>query len=227
MANPSGGTPRRTPRGTRAWWGVAGCWGVFVLTSTSAGHERVGFPVGRLLLGAVSFAGGVLLLLVARGRAHRPARTTALCALLGVAAVFVAVLVTAAHDSATRSANVQHHGLRVHGTVTSVQETTRTDVSETHGERTRVTGSVITVQLDEELQGRQRTTVRTSGPVAYRKGSGLVVLVDPRDVGYAELPGHAASPSAAWVLLLGGALLAWTALVVGVLRTPAARSDAG
>jgi hypothetical protein len=121
----------------------------------------------------------------------------------------VLVLVTfdlakSTYDGGTVSQRVQHHGIASPGSVVSVQNTRHGGVS-VRGTGTWWTSS-ITVALSEPVDGTDTTTVSYPTYSPLRHGDTVNVLIDPRHLEYAELPGKPNVGSRNW--LLAGALAA-------------------
>lgn len=223
------------------------CWRWFLLSTSAAARTTTGFPWLTLLVGVASFAGGLLLLGVAfrslgshdAGTGDvgprdvglpwsRPLPLLGLLALLGVAATFLGVLTVALHDDGSRSSAVQHHGVRARGVVTAVHAMTVTSDSGRYGTTIRVTSYLDDVALASPVRGVRVTTVHAPRFKVLRKGAGVEVLLDPRDLSYAEIPGAPMTAKSGWVYLLVGSLAAWLGLVVALYRrcaTPSSRPD--
>lgn len=105
------------------------------------------------------------------------------------------------HAHAERSSEVQHHGIPRIATVTGV---------ENHFHSSRGGGfytADIFVSLSQPVDGRTGTTVHYPGRVQEPTGSSISVLIDPADLGYAELPGSPATQNLSWIILLVVAVL--------------------
>jgi hypothetical protein len=188
----------------------------------------VSFAVGLFVLVRHGRAGGQRRTEgFARGRfGRRPLGSVAvvgLCAALGIAAVFLAVLTTGLHDSGARSSEVQQRGVRDPGIVLGVKVGTYTRFSKNYGFRTTVTSTVVAVQLDHPIRGAAQTTVHSPRAVALRVGAPVTVLVDRKDPSYAEFPGKPLHSSWGWVVLLVGSVAAWAALAAWALTAGGTR----
>ena len=129
---------------------------------------------------------------------------------LGVVTVVLVVLAVAGVSSWQRSHETQAHGLRATGVVTSlvvVNHSSRYSSYDTYN---------LVVKLTPPVRGRQSTVVNTnyeSPPASV--GQRVEVLVDPNDLGYAELPDAPVATISntiaplAFVVVIGGAL-AWS-----------------
>lgn len=76
----------------------------------------------------------------------------------------------------------------------------------------------VTVDLRVPVGGRVSTVVNVPHTVSYATGQSLVALVDPKDPGYAELPGAPDDPHGDTPVLGAAALGAFALGVVGVVR---------
>jgi hypothetical protein len=138
--------------------------------------------------------------------------------LLGTVAVFLAVVTLSLRADETRSAEIQHHGLRLQGTVRSVHANTSTSESQRYGSVTRVTSFLYSVEFEEPFRGVDRTNLHAPASVVLKDGASVAVLVDPRDPTYAEFPGTAAFTKGGWIYVLAGSLVAWLAIIVAVFK---------
>jgi hypothetical protein len=103
-----------------------------------------------------------------------------------------------------KSGYTQAHGVADVATVSSV-----------HSWR----GSVsVTVTLARPVNGTTTTTVSTLNSVSFSRGARISVLVDPKDPGYAELPGSRSADGGDYVLhgVIGGIFLILGAARVAV-----------
>lgn len=107
----------------------------------------------------------------------------------------------ATHSEADRSALVQHHGIPVVATVAAVKNTYHS--SRSGGYYT----ADVRMSLSAAVAGRSETVVHYPGRVEAVTGSQLRILMDPRDPGYAEVPGTPATKSWSWVVLIVFAVL--------------------
>ena len=140
-------------------------------------------------------------------------------------ATFFAIAAAGAKSSAARSARLQHEGIRVVGTVSAVQNTLDSPRSNTQRLHFH---STVTVALPAPVRGHDHTALRFAHRASLVVGQAVTVLVDPRDPGYAEQPGHGTS-STQWKALTAAAVgTGVLALAVGwftVRRWRRARPD--
>lgn len=85
-----------------------------------------------------------------------------------------------------------------------------------HGGCTTTDSAQVTATLAQPVDGQRSTVVNIPGNVSYTAGQPISILVDPKEPGYAELPGQPYSTSGAVVgvgvlvvilFLAGGAAL--------------------
>lgn len=144
-------------------------------------------------------------------RARRFAWLLLAVALLAFA-TFFAFAAAGAKSSAARSARLQHEGIRVVGTVSGVHNTVSTQRTDTQTRRYR---SDVTVTLPAPVRGHPTTTLHFSNLTRLVVGQAVTVLVDPRDPGYAEQPGHGTSSTQWKVLTIAAVGTGGLALLVG------------
>jgi hypothetical protein len=97
------------------------------------------------------------------------------------------------YGDAARSSYTQAHGARQAARVIS-EDTTGTGKHPT---------SALAVRLSGSVNGHDTTTVHIQGAPTYSPGAPVTVVVDPRDPGYAELPGAPYTSSGSWEIPLG------------------------
>lgn len=125
-------------------------------------------------------------------------------------ASFGILLVLVGHSQAAESSFTQANGIRENATVIHVH----TDQS--YSQDGGYAATYLTVALPTPVSGRTSTVVNLSYIAGYTDGQVVTVLVNPRDPGYAELPGRPYVEGFATVLAgLGAAFM----LVVGVAMT--------
>ncbi len=123
--------------------------------------------------------------------------------------LLIACLVAMFHTiaDANRSNYVQKHGVPLSGTVTNVDEL------KSCGRYSCSYTAEITVQLAEPFQGNATTVVHYPAFSNLDPGQVVHVLVDPKQPGYAELPGSPDTKASQWVGLIFGCLLFGTLAV--------------
>jgi len=126
--------------------------------------------------------------------------------------VFFAFAAVGAKSSAARSARLERDGIRVVGTVSAVRNTL--DTTRTNTQRLRY-HSAVTVALPAPVLGHATTTLHFSNLTRLVIGQAVRVLVDPKDPGYAEQPGHGTSSTQWKVLTVAAIGTGVLALVVG------------
>lgn len=90
-----------------------------------------------------------------------------------------------------KSGYTQAHGQSRSGIVTSV--------TNHHG---KASSADVGVRLEEPVNGHAVTTVQIHALTSLKPGAAVRVLVDPKDPGYAEFPGHRYKTTASGVVLV-------------------------
>ena len=116
---------------------------------------------------------------------------------------FFTVSAVKGHSDAQRSARIQKDGIRVVGTVASVTNHRTTSNINNHY-RWHYTADV-TVALRPAVEGHDRTTLHFRRQSMLPVGQALTVLLDPEDLGHAQLPGGGTS-STQWNVMTGAAV---------------------
>jgi hypothetical protein len=113
------------------------------------------------------------------------------------------------HSQASRSNYVQHHGTVAEATVVSVDNTQHCSKSGCHYT------AALDAALSPPVDGTRTTTAHYPGFLDEFAGDKVRLLLDPRQPGYAEIPGYAFKTAIDWILFLVFALIfaAFTALV--------------
>lgn len=150
---------------------------------------------------------------MAEASSARQRTGTIVLTVLGLAALAAVIwLGVSLHAGAARSSYTQDHGVARSGVVTSVtavDHTSKYDTSTTYDYGVRldssVAGTTATVAHDPAKDLQQFST-----------GDSIDVLVDPKEPGYAELPGERVNASTWWIgpgillfVLVGLAVLIW------------------
>ncbi len=105
------------------------------------------------------------------------------------------------HGEGIRSSRVQHQGIRRTATIIAAQN---------HYHSSRGGGyytADITVTFSPPVQGQTITVVRFPGRFDAFPGQTQTILIDPKNAGYAEIPGSPSTQSWTWILLLVFAVL--------------------
>ena len=138
-----------------------------------------------------------------RGRRHYgPVGTSVIAAVFGVATVGLAVGSVSTHSQGVRSAFVQSHGVRAAAVVDTVDNTQHCSRSGCN-----YTAAVI-VTLKAPVRGAGTTVVHYPDYSDLLSGESVVVLVDPTQTAYAELPGVKFVNTGDWVVLAIMAIIA-------------------
>jgi len=129
--------------------------------------------------------------------------------LTAVTGVCLFGVIVSYHDG-QRSSQVQHHGIHATTTVVSVHNTYTTSRSGNYYTATML------VSLANPVDSHATSTVHYPGRLHDQAGQTVQVLLDPKNPGYAELPGSPNTPSRGWILVLvalfivaSAALLFW------------------
>lgn len=136
----------------------------------------------------------------------------------------------ALRSSAALSSYVQDHGVRRTAVIQSVNNIEHTSThsvgtgASKHQETTTSYTAEVLVRLAAPVGGRTQTTVHVPDYENAGQGETLTVLVNPKDPGYAELPGApSTSPILPMIFLIVGSVLLVIAVVAGVLAVRALR----
>ncbi len=150
-----------------------------------------------------------------RGRRHYgPAGTSVIAAVFGAATIGLAVGAASTYSQGVRSAFVQSHGIpaaAIVDTVDNTQQCSRSSCDYT---------AAIVVTLKAPVRGATTTVVHYPDSSDLVSGESIVVLVDPQQPGYAELPGTKFVNAGDWVIL---AIMAIVVASLTVLEVQAAR----
>ena len=173
--------------------------------------------------GQFPFRGSVASISRGRSLSGRAAGLIAVLIVLFIGAIFIIVSV-ALRSPAARSSFVQAHGIRREAVILNVDNIAHTSTSTTGSGSSRHTVTSITytaevlASLADPVGGQARTTVRVPRYETDGPGDTLTVLVDPRDPGYAELPGSPSIPAVLpAIFLVVGAVLAVVAITGSAL----------
>lgn len=103
-----------------------------------------------------------------------------------------------------RSSYTQAHGASRQASILTVRNIQHQSHSQHGGTHTWYTAQ-MSVSLNEPVGGLSQTTVQVPHSVSYESGQTVTVLVDPREPGYAELPGVPDVTAGDWYGMLAGA----------------------
>jgi hypothetical protein len=143
-----------------------------------------------------------------RRRHYSPASSLIAVVIFGTFTVGLVIGAFVVKADGARSAFTQHHGIPATGIVTHVNDI------EDCGRSSCSWHSKITVHLRTPVRGATTTVVNYPDRSEVSAGDEVQILVDPRELGYAEFPGSPSVQSWQWILMLGiaavfGALAAW------------------
>lgn len=139
---------------------------------------------------------------VLRRRRHHfgPLGTMVFCLVEFSATAAFVILTISSHSQDARSSFVQHHGTKAGGVVRSIDNRTICD-PDPRGAHTCFPSAGITVSLTAATDRVRTTTVHHAGPSHVHIGERISVLLDPRQPGYAELPGAPYRRAGGWILV--------------------------
>ena len=133
-------------------------------------------------------------------RHYGPVTTGVITGLFAVGTIALVVGAISSYSQGARSGFVQAHGTRASATVQSVDNTehcSRSGCSYT---------AAIAVTLSPPVDGAAATTVHYPGYSDLIPNEQVIVLVDPQQPGYAELPGDRFVTSWEWIILAAAAI---------------------
>ena len=133
---------------------------------------------------------------------------------LFIGVIFV-VVSFGVRSQAAKSSYVQDHGVQRTAVILSVNNIESTDTewvgtgSSRHQETTTSWTAEVVVRLAAPVGGQTQTTVHVPNRESDGPGTTLTVLVDPKEPGYAELPGSPSIPPIlpTIFLIVGSALI--------------------
>ena len=130
-----------------------------------------------------------------RGRRYGPVGTSVILGLQVIVALALVAGAISTYSQASRSSYVQHHGTEAGATVGSVDNTQ-------HCSRSGCDWTAaIAVSLSPPVDGTHSTVVHYPDYSDLSAGDRVTVLVDPKQPGYAELPGSPFQSAWAWIVL--------------------------
>jgi len=133
----------------------------------------------------------------ARGRRrYGPVGTSVILGIFVAGAVGFLVGAISSHSQAVRSSYVQHHGTSANAIVDSVVNTEHCSKNGCN-----YTAAIL-VTLSPPVDGARTTVVHYPDFSDLFTGEQVTVLVDPKQPGYAELPGATFESSWVWIVLL-------------------------
>lgn len=181
------------------WTGVLGALVIMVLGvacgwwAVHLEHRLRGHPAGKIALNPVAAGPRRASWRTPRRRRNGPVARAVFLGLWTAATVILAVTAVSLHSQGNRSSFVQAHGAPRSATVT------RVDNIEHHGKYSAWYTAEIYATFLPPVDGRAITEVYVPKQVDYSLGQQVPVLVDPRQPGYAELPGTPGVTAGNWI----------------------------
>jgi hypothetical protein len=123
---------------------------------------------------------------------NSPVRALAGGVILILAGMIVALFVLASRSAVARSSYTQANGVRDRATVS---EARNQGCEHKRAQDPCAPSATVWVRLDEPVAGTTDSVVSVPHTVPFSAGQSIPVLVDPKDPGYAELPGQPSAPS--------------------------------
>lgn len=117
-------------------------------------------------------------------RAPGPYSLVYIAVILALVTAYTGYFAVTTNADYARSHRVQLHGIRATGVTTSV-----TNVEDNQTKEVSYSAR-ISVELSAPLEGQTRTTVHLPHRSSAVAGQAILLLLDPRDPTYAELPGQ-------------------------------------
>ncbi|MGH3164509.1 MAG: hypothetical protein ACRDN0_01275 [Trebonia sp.] len=166
-------------------------------------HRLRGLPPGRLAVAAESAHASVPMSWRARPRRRRygPTSTIVFGAIFAVIGIVMIPLTFSSHAQADKSGYTQSNGVADNAMVTNV------DNEKSCGRSSCTYYAYVTVTLSQPIDGAATATVNIPQNVSYNSGQVISVLVDPKDPGYAELPGRPYATNSSTVGMAIGAAI--------------------
>jgi hypothetical protein len=128
-----------------------------------------------------------------RAAHYGPVSTAIGLLLFGFGAIGLAAASISDHAQGQRSADVQNHGILRDGVATGVFDT------EHCGKYSCSYTAVVDVTVSPPVAGVQNTVAHYNGSADVITGEHLQILVDPKQPGYAELPGSPFKGAHTWI----------------------------
>ena len=145
-------------------------------------------------------------------RTYSPSSLGFSVVVIGLLALVFVVMAASDYSQAQRSAYVQQHGTSATATVVSVDNTQHCGRHSCHWT------AAIPMTLSTVVDGTTATTAHYASYSMLSSGARVTVLVDPKQPGYAELPGSRFKSSLSWIVDL-----LFAAGIVGIALYHAAR----
>jgi hypothetical protein len=181
------------------WTGVLGALVIMglgvacALWAVHLEHRLRGLPAGKIALIPGPSRSGPPSWQTARRRRNGPVARAIFLGLWTTATVILVVTALHLHSQAGRSSYVQAHGAQRTAVVTGV------DNIEHQGKYSTWYTAQIDATFIPPVSGQAKTDIYVPDQVDYSIGQRLPVLVDPKEPGYAELPGTPNITSSNWI----------------------------
>jgi hypothetical protein len=176
-------------------------------------HRLRGLPSGRLAAAAGAVhASAPMSWRTPRRRRYGPTSTIVFGVIFAVIGIVMIPLTFSTHAAADKSSYTQSNGISVNAMVTNV------DNEQSCGRSSCTYYAYVNVLLSQPVDGRASATVNIPQNVSYSSGQTIGVLVDPKDPGYAELPGSPYSTNSSTVGMGIGAAIFLIIGAFGVFR---------
>lgn len=173
------------------------------ITSAASSAARAYFPAGRGR--GVLRSGGPL-------RRHGPLSTLTGGIIFTLIGAGIVVGAFTSHAEAAKSSYTQANG------VTAAAMVTKVDNEQSCGRSSCTYYAYVTVTLRTPVKGHASTVVNVPRNVSYVSGQPVSVLVDPKDPGYAELPGSPYETDADTVGMALFAVFMFALGITGIVR---------
>lgn len=142
-------------------------------------------------------------IVAAHGRSYHPLTGFLYLFVVGYATIGVTAGAVSAHAEANKSTSVQHGGISRTATVLTIKNNYHSSRPGGYRYSNRHYGGYYTADATTSfappVNGQTLTTVHYPGGLYNPIGSQLRVLIDPKNPGYAELPGSPNATGSSWV----------------------------
>jgi hypothetical protein len=129
-----------------------------------------------------------------RRRVHTPASASVLALFFTIATVICLFSTLQGHTYADRSAYTQAHGVTESAIADNVQNIAH------HSKNSTTYTNQIAITVQHPSIGNGNATVYGQGTTSVQSGDTITVLVDPRQPGYAEIPGSPYYTASGWII---------------------------
>jgi hypothetical protein len=195
--------------------------GVCAVLAVDFEHRLRGLPRGRVSREVAAARQGLAGALPGRqrslsGRRYSPVSTLVAGLVFAALGVVTAFLAASAFGQAAQSSYTQSSGVIDEAVVVRVSNSQETSCGRSSCTTSRTAQVAATLSLP--VDGQQATVISIPDNVSYSVGQPLAVLVDPREPGYAELPGRPYRTDGTAYGLTAGAALAFVVGAAAVIR---------